>query len=564
MRIAGITIKNLRSIEELSLTLSTDLTTLVGANSSGKSNILRAFELFFTGQLDGRPFIAAYDMPTWIMNAKAPAARTSIQVQFDLSAANAGTKRLWKFVSDLFSKQSWPLPTDKHLTIIRYYSRGGASGFQCVIPTKGTGQSEIPPLKELAEMLIRRVEYRYISSLKDLQSQSFQKVSEELKARLISTWAGGGRAEVSEKRENFQKIRGEVEALIQGSAKTLSDSLHEHFPEVSGLKLAMASTELEDMIGALDMFATDGHETLLRQKGSGIQGASIIHMIRILRETAPKGGNNKHLFLWNVEEPETFLHPSAQRRLAKLLREQSKNTQILLTTHSPLFVDRKNPQTNALVRRSKDNMKHSSKIVSLPAEDPMKPIRESLGTSLADSLSLHEAVVLVEGPSDATIFSTAYRRLCARKVIPFDSEYVVFVSGHGSSTQATAFTILRSWSPLSKCAAIFDFDQAGKEQGAKRIKVPVVENKDYFFLPHGTSDVVLEDLYPPSLLAKAKADGTTVRTVTKTLNGKGETISELTDWNKEQLAQYFCKHATDADWKLIENFIKNLVETVVS
>jgi predicted ATP-dependent endonuclease of OLD family len=561
MRISSLTIRNLRSIKELTLDLRNGLTTIVGANSSGKSNILRALELFFTGQIDRRSFVAALDMPSWIINAKAPSARTSIRVEFDLS--DRGANRLWKEVEKLFALKGWPLPPDKTLTIIRYFSRGSASGYQCIIPTKGTRQSECKELTELAELLIRRVEYRYVPSLKDLQSDSFRQVSEELKARLLSVWAGGDRKEVAEKREAFQKIRGEIEALIQDAAQGLSDSLKDHFPEVSALKLAMASTELEDMIGNLDIFADDGHETLMRQKGSGIQGASIIHMLRILRETAPRGANHKQLFLWNIEEPETFLHPSAQRRLAKMLRAQSANTQILATTHSPLFVVRAEPHSNVLIRRTIQQGHYCSSPVKLPKEDPLRPVRESLGTSLADSLSLHEVVVVVEGPSDVTIFSEAYRRLCDRKEISFDREFVAFVSGHGSSQQATAFTILRSWSPLSKIGAIFDYDKAGRDDGAKRLKA-AVENRDYFYLLHAANDVVLEDLYSAPIKAAAEASNTIVKRIITETRPDGTELSKTVEWNKEQLAQYFVANASDVEWQLIESFVKQVVETVAS
>jgi predicted ATP-dependent endonuclease of OLD family len=559
MRISALTIRNLRSIEELSLDLPNGLTTIVGANSSGKSNILRAFELFFTGRIDRRLFIASFDMPSWIINAKAPAARTSIHVEFDL--ADRGSNRLWKEVEKLFSAKTWPIPAEKKITIIRYFSRGNASGYQCIIPTKGTRQSECKELSELAELLIRRVEYRYVPSLKDLQSESFRQVSEELKARLLSVWAGGDRKEVSEKREAFQKIRGEIEALIQDAAKGLSASLKDHFPEVSALKLAMASTDLEDMIGNLDIFADDGHETLMRQKGSGIQGASIIHMLRILRETAPRGANSKQLFLWNIEEPETFLHPSAQRRLAKMLKNQSSNTQILTTTHSPLFVVRDHPHSNILIHRSVRDGHHCSGLVKLPKEDPLRPVRESLGTSLADSLSLHEVVVIVEGVSDVTIFSEAYRRLCDKKVLSFDREHVAFISGHGSSQQATAFTILRSWSPLSKIGAIFDYDKAGRDDGAKRLKA-AVPNRDYFFLPHAAGDVVLEDLYSIPIKNAAEKSNTIVQRIITENRPDGTELSKSVEWNKDQLAQYFVSKASDADWQLIEDFVKNVVETV--
>jgi predicted ATP-dependent endonuclease of OLD family len=556
MRISSISIRNLRSIEDLVLELPHDLTAIVGANSSGKSNVFRGFELFFTGLIDRKPFAAGFDMPSWIINSKAPAARTSIQVRFDLS--DRGSGRLWKEVEKLFQSKSWPVPDVKYLTVIRYFSRGGASGFQCIIPTRGTRESECKELSELADLLIRRVEYRYVPSLKDLQSESFRQVSEELKGRLLSVWAGGNRKEVSQKREAFQAIRVEIEELIQGAAKGLSDSLKDHFPEVSSLKLAMASTQLEDMIGNLDIFADDGHETLMRQKGSGIQGASIIHMLRILRETAPRGANFKQLFLWNIEEPETFLHPSAQRRLSKLLRDQSSNTQILTTTHSPLFVDRIQPESNILIRRSNRAGHYCSATVKLPREDPMRPIRDCLGTSLADSLSLHEIVILVEGPSDVTIFTKAYQRLCDKKRLIMDNNYVVFVSGHGASQQATAFSILRSWSPLSKLGAIFDYDRAGRDDGAKRLKNATVD-RDYFFLPHTNKDTDLEDFYSASIKNDAGKSNSIVKRIIIEERPDGSEISRITEWNKEQLAQYFVSKASDEDWEKIENFVERVV-----
>ena len=40
-----------------------------------------------------------------------------------------------------------------------------------------------------------------------------------------------------------------------------------------------------------------------------------------------------------IDEPELSLHPTYQRRLAKLLAEYAKNRQIVYATHSPYFVD---------------------------------------------------------------------------------------------------------------------------------------------------------------------------------------------------------------------------------
>jgi predicted ATP-dependent endonuclease of OLD family len=266
--------------------------------------------------------------------------------------------------------------------------------------------------------------------------------------------------------------------------------------------------------------------------------------------------------LWNIEEPETFLHPTAQRRLSALLRTQAKNTQILTTTHSPLFVDRRAPQSNVLVQREKKDGHYSTVLVKLPREDPLKPVRKSLGTSLADSLSLHEAVIVVEGVSDVTIFTEAFRRLCGRQVVKLDSDYVAFVSGHGASHQATALNILRSWSPLGRAVAIFDYDKAGRDDGARRLK-GAHEGEDYFFLPHSSDDVVLEDLYSASIHTKAETDGSVVRTITTTQRPDGQQLSRNVEWNKDQLAQFFVKNADDAEWSAIEDFIADVVRKVV-
>ena len=46
-----------------------------------------------------------------------------------------------------------------------------------------------------------------------------------------------------------------------------------------------------------------------------------------------KGKNITYL----IEEPETFLHPSAQEDLLNAFRDLSSDNQIIITTHSPVF-----------------------------------------------------------------------------------------------------------------------------------------------------------------------------------------------------------------------------------
>lgn len=50
-----------------------------------------------------------------------------------------------------------------------------------------------------------------------------------------------------------------------------------------------------------------------------------------------------------IEEPEIHLFPKLSSNLLELLREESRATQIILTTHSPVFVDASEPRNNVMV-----------------------------------------------------------------------------------------------------------------------------------------------------------------------------------------------------------------------
>ena len=94
----------------------------------------------------------------------------------------------------------------------------------------------------------------------------------------------------------------------------------------------------------------DGLRTLAEQKGHGLQRAVIFALIRAwavaLRSapdsestTVPRASSESVIFA--IEEPELFLHPHAQRRLAEALQDMSSTPQhqVFVCTHSTHFVD---------------------------------------------------------------------------------------------------------------------------------------------------------------------------------------------------------------------------------
>lgn len=61
--------------------------------------------------------------------------------------------------------------------------------------------------------------------------------------------------------------------------------------------------------------------------------------------------------MFGIEEPETHLHHSLAQKLYRFLQEYSKENQIVIATHSPVFVDWKTPKNNWIVEKKEEETK---------------------------------------------------------------------------------------------------------------------------------------------------------------------------------------------------------------
>jgi hypothetical protein len=100
-----------------------------------------------------------------------------------------------------------------------------------------------------------------------------------------------------------------------------------------------------------------------------------------------------------IDEPELSLEPSVQRRLRDLLIEAFQSRQILIATHSHLFLNRSDPSSNLIVQNSGGSVSVSPVL----SEERLYDITfELLGNSLED-MFLPGNFLVVEGASDQII-----------------------------------------------------------------------------------------------------------------------------------------------------------------
>jgi hypothetical protein len=100
-----------------------------------------------------------------------------------------------------------------------------------------------------------------------------------------------------------------------------------------------------------------------------------------------------------IEEPETNLHPAAQRALLGLLQTWAADRQIIIATHSPVMLDW-SPGGDRLWLVTRGN---EASCIDPVSEDPL-PVLKSLGVRLSDVLSA-DRILVVEGPSDEEVLA---------------------------------------------------------------------------------------------------------------------------------------------------------------
>lgn len=380
MRLNTFALQRYRSITKADLRLG-PLTVLLGPNNEGKSNILhglvagmrilqRAARVPFRGRLSlstnrEDEYEWERDFPVSLKEAS-PDGTTLFDFEFELTS-----EEIADFKQDVGSYLTGVLP-------IRITVGPGTASFR--VFRKGAGGPKLTEKRDqIAAFLGNRLHLQYIPSVRPAR-RAMEVVGDMVALEI---------AELEKSDEYQQAVAkiGNLQAPILATlADTIRDTLSDFLPDVSDVQLAIPS---EARYGALRQSSTimvdDGTTTDLRQKGDGVQSLAAISLIRYASERFASG---KELVL-AIEEPEAHLHPEAIHQLRPVLEEIAGKQQVVLTTHSPLLVNRHQVSANVIVAGSRARSAKS-----------IEEVREVLGVRTADNLRSARIVLVVEGESD--------------------------------------------------------------------------------------------------------------------------------------------------------------------
>lgn len=560
MILASISIKNYRSIFEIkNLKFSNTLTTFIGKNNQGKSNILKAISLVFqcinlqSEPVYGRRIYLSRDIdyrwendfPVQKQNRERYTQSTNISIALLLSEQE--TEDYFKsigfhiaqklFVSVTFEKEH------------KYKFELSSSG----ISKEKFKDTEV--LLKITSWILERISFQYIPAIRT------ENLADEIANNIISLELSQLAPKKREKLEEAIKQIDELQKpILRQLEKNLSSTLREFVPDIqkvslnekrSSLRYSRRYSDDTDFYIKID----DGSDTMLSQKGDGVKSLITLGMMR----QKGKSGIGKGLIL-AIEEPESHLHPEAIRQIGVVVHDIAQNNQVIVTSHSPLFVNRDKISDNIIV--ADNSASHACNV---------KQIRDTLGCIASDNLMNADFIIVVEGETDKLML---LKYLCTHSEVIKDwisNKRLGFEVINGVYNLEHSLNKLLNMS--SKYFCILDSDTVAKncvKNAKNKSFLSSGEKEVCYYTLTGLKECELEDLIKPEYYTdyieeQTGIDVTECKEFCKSKKKWSERIKEalkangrLYDENElnnilEDIKKYICNIDTGIDEILISN-----------
>ena len=435
----SIRIQRFRSIDDLTINLA-PITVFVGGNDSGKSNILKAINLFFNGEVvPGSQYdhVRDFSRVTAKRQGKAEEVALSTLVKCPHYDGEITQKRSWRITGPHAPgslEEKYDPPLEKGRKIPTWYSR---------------------------------LNYRYVPANKE--SKYMQNLMRELHKLFSAT----------------------IDADIRSAANTFVGGIREQTASISdeikgilGLNSRIQLPADLSAIFSLFDFETD-RGVSLNQRGDGIRVRHIPAILDFLADRQNHAAGTVHgNTIWGYEEPENNLEMSAAFDQAKKFLGYARNIQILITTHSPAFY--------SLIKSENCIGYHVSqsdgKTVLSEISDPMG-LDKSMGLmpfiapyvsdinrqrQEADRLRQEAEDVIKSSPMTGKrpvifvegVFDKRLIEFCLKKKFPSLAEKILVFNAKGAGKLpplVKAKEILHGNNPKAKFIGLLDYDAGGRD-----------------------------------------------------------------------------------------------------
>lgn len=480
IKITDVEIENFRSIigKSLDFTIK-DYTVIVGPNNTGKSNILRAIQLFLSGHVDGKPYDSNIDFPK-IQNPVS-VAQTRITMTFKYSPSVH--PKIESTIKEIEKELGSVKLESGGIKIRQNFSRRNSESWQ-IITRKGIRSVKPHLIIPLVNAIRSSIKFKYLPVGRNVTETIAKELSHDLISTIFRSFSGAVKTR-KKVNELITKLISELQPELENTGDELAFAMTSVFQEIKKLRLHLPFHDLNTLLPTLIPDLQDSYATAIEYKGAGLQTSSLIFFLKYLADHHPQRHNARITYIWAIEEPESFLHPEKQRSVAKVLEDFSKSVQTLVTTHSPHFLSRKDHATISVIQKN-TIAPFSTRIQSNKIEDA----KSSLGISLLDSMFVFPKNVVVEGPSDEILLRTIWTRLHQEQRLKTSANDIKFWAAGGVKQACDLYYYLTNFDlgVGTKIVLVSDGDAAAKgavsglQSRLKQLNRTISANKDYFQL----------------------------------------------------------------------------------
>ncbi|HHA2573029.1 ATP-dependent nuclease [Stenotrophomonas lactitubi] len=407
-----VRVNNFRSLANIEVELE-DLTVLIGANNAGKTSFLDAM---FAAVGAGRKTLSVDDVRLEPHEATAPKDR-EIVIDVLLKPVDDEGKLLAQYPAGSFWTALWGtggIATDEEFneftpirTTLKWSDVRGEYVIERRFLKEWRAFSDWLPTpvheRQVTAAQMEPLALHYVDAKRDLdddlrrQGSFWRRLTEDLGlsapdiAAMEATLSG-----INQEIVNKSEILKHLKANLSGLQSVVS-------ADSGSVEIAPVARKLRDLSRGVDVsFGTNGAQSFpLSRHGMGTRSLASLLVFRAYaswrHKKATSGGDRVHSIL-GLEEPESHLHPQAQRSLFGHIKQIPG--QRIVSTHSPYLAGQAQlGELRLFIKRGGDTAVTKIDVAALKDANDVRKLQETVIDTRGDIL-FSRAVVLFEGQTE--------------------------------------------------------------------------------------------------------------------------------------------------------------------
>ncbi len=504
MKLSSIHVQNFRTLEDVTVRFTGFYTAISGQNNAGKTTLLRAIRQTFR---DNSREIYYYRRREEVAyrDDRTQWAKKTEDIVFDYVVSVSPTEDpgLFQFI-EKFNEEKLP-DHDASLRIQVIHRFNEETVCTCWVNDN-----------EFSTYASKEV-------LQKLKSSNLAFMHDSAHA-VAPIYGGGGRhlhemtftaAELKEISQELARVQTKIKKISK-THKTELSALLGHLEDKYEVDFSIPEGLFTGSIPFAVNLRDKNVDIPLNDWGSGTKNRTQI-MMSILHATRIRSrpDENKITPIILIEEPESFLHPSAQAEFGRVLIDLANELKIqtIVTTHSPYMLCQSNAQSNVLLgRKTSYGKTKSTEVIEVKDDNWMEPFGNILGLNNIEFspwkevlFSAKQCVLLVEGDIDRSYFEYISSLDFSDLKLPVGLEIVPY---EGKDALKNSILLKFIIDKFKKVLVTFDLD-AKTELERTMTQVGLAEGTGYLAVgSNKPGKQCIEGLLPERILSKVYSANT--------------------------------------------------------